>query len=161
MMNRAQIHIIEPSGVRRSRPISSRSLVIGRDPECDVIINDERASRKHAQITFDGRYYYVTDLNSTNGVLLGKTPLVPNTPTPWRPDLPLRIGDIYFNLELPVDAPSQRQEELGAMETMAGYIPEEKKKEDNTLKYLLWGGAGMLVLCACIGALGVVLYFFI
>jgi predicted component of type VI protein secretion system len=159
-MEQARINIIEPTGVRRSMPIPPQGLTIGRDTECAIVISYDRASRQHAQITFDGQNYYVTDLNSKNGTFLGKTQLAPNAPTLWEASVPLRIGDIYFNLELPNYYDRQR-EELGTEETLAGYIPEESQpKKNNTLKYLIGGAIALLLLCGCIGILGVAAYIF-
>lgn len=40
---------------------------IGRSSECDVVLNDTRASRHHADIRWDGQQWTVVDQNSTNG----------------------------------------------------------------------------------------------
>lgn len=46
-------------------------IVIGRDPACDIVIDDRKISRKHAQIHFNAdKKNYLTDLNSKNGTLL-------------------------------------------------------------------------------------------
>ena len=159
-MEQARINIIEPTGVRRSMPIPPQGLTIGRDTECTIVISYDRASRQHAHIVFDGQNYLVTDLNSKNGTFLGKTQLAPNTPTPWDINVPLRIGDIYFNLELPNYYDRQR-EELATEETMGGYILEEGlPKKNNTMKYVVWGAIALIFLCGCTGILGIAVYFF-
>jgi hypothetical protein len=45
-------------------------LVIGRLPDCDVVITDETVSRRHAQLTFRDEGWILQDLNSTNGTRL-------------------------------------------------------------------------------------------
>ena len=45
-------------------------LVIGREPECDIIVNDRQVSRKHARISFDKDQIKLADLNSKNGTML-------------------------------------------------------------------------------------------
>jgi hypothetical protein len=45
-------------------------LVIGRHPECDVVITDETVSRRHAQLTFRDEAWILQDLQSTNGTRL-------------------------------------------------------------------------------------------
>lgn len=62
-----------PDG-RRIRP-SGVPLVIGRDPGCDVVLNDPNVSRRHAQVALIGEDLVVTDLNSTNGTTLNGTPI--------------------------------------------------------------------------------------
>ncbi len=48
-----------------------QSLILGRDEECDLVIDDERASRRHARIRVaDDGSVSVEDLNSTNGTLV-------------------------------------------------------------------------------------------
>src|SRR5262245_38626947 len=101
MTTQARINIIEPNGVRRSMPLGLQGLVIGRDPACQIPLAYERISRQHTEISFDGQQCYVTDLDSRNGTYLGKIRLAPNVPTPWSPDQALRVGDVYFNLEMP------------------------------------------------------------
>ncbi len=46
-------------------------LTIGRDPTCDIVIEDRQVSRKHAQILSNTeKKNYLTDLDSKNGTLL-------------------------------------------------------------------------------------------
>jgi predicted component of type VI protein secretion system len=150
-MTQARITIIEPNGVRRSMPLGFQGLVIGRDPACELPLAYERVSRQHAQVAYDGEQYYIIDLESKNGTYLGKTRLTPNVPTPWPPDQPLRVGDVYINLEMPRQA-AVRREEIGHMETMAGYIPPvaiEPKKDNRKMLWLGLGAAALI--CACAG----------
>ncbi len=55
--------------------------VIGRDPSCDITIDDHSMSRQHAAVDLIGRSYFLADLNSTNGtyvddeLLHGRIPL--------------------------------------------------------------------------------------
>lgn len=54
---------------------------IGRDPMCDVHLNDPSVSKLHAQIVIDARGVHIVDLDSKNGttvrgnVITGRTPL--------------------------------------------------------------------------------------
>ena len=45
-------------------------LTIGRDTACDIAIIDARASRRHAELSFDGERWNVRDLGSRNGTFL-------------------------------------------------------------------------------------------
>lgn len=45
-------------------------ILIGRVAECDVQLNGQSISRKHARIFKEGPFYFVEDLNSTNGTIL-------------------------------------------------------------------------------------------
>jgi hypothetical protein len=46
---------------------AGRETVVGRDPECDVVLDDDRVSRRHAIFVSDGARWSVTDLASKNG----------------------------------------------------------------------------------------------
>lgn len=48
--------------------LGSGSLLIGRLPECDVLLTDNLVSRMHARISVQGEGVVVEDLHSTNGV---------------------------------------------------------------------------------------------
>jgi FHA domain-containing protein len=50
-------------------------LLIGRDPECDVVLSNPTVSREHARLTFrDGRWI-LQDLDSTNGTVVNRDPI--------------------------------------------------------------------------------------
>lgn len=51
------------------RPLSPKMLV-GRSPECDIMVDDQRASKHHAIISHDGTNYILEDLESANGTLI-------------------------------------------------------------------------------------------
>ncbi len=43
---------------------------IGRDPKCEVHVDDPDVSRLHAQLLWDGKVLTIEDLRSTNGIFL-------------------------------------------------------------------------------------------
>lgn len=52
-----------------------RQTVVGRDPECDVVLDDERVSRRHAVLSGDEAGWTVTDTGSKNGSQVDGLPL--------------------------------------------------------------------------------------
>jgi hypothetical protein len=48
---------------------------IGRTEECDVCIKNEFVSRVHAAVSFENGQWWLSDLNSSNGVYLGGNPV--------------------------------------------------------------------------------------
>jgi len=44
-----------------------KSMTIGRDPECDIVIPDRQVSRFHARVSFDNDKTLLEDLSSKNG----------------------------------------------------------------------------------------------
>jgi serine phosphatase RsbU (regulator of sigma subunit)/pSer/pThr/pTyr-binding forkhead associated (FHA) protein len=57
------------AGGRRAE-LSERALVVGRDGQCDLVVDDATVSRVHARIRVDGPDVLVEDLNSRNGTFL-------------------------------------------------------------------------------------------
>ncbi len=43
---------------------------VGRSLECEIVVQDEHISRKHAQIRFENDSYVLYDLDSTGGTFL-------------------------------------------------------------------------------------------
>jgi len=48
-------------------PVGDDPVTIGRLPECDIVLNDTKVSRRHAEVRRDGVAVIVVDLGSTNG----------------------------------------------------------------------------------------------
>lgn len=48
-------------------PLESTALTIGRGLNNDIIMEDTRVSRHHAELRYQGRRFWVRDLGSTNG----------------------------------------------------------------------------------------------
>lgn len=51
-------------------PLESTLLTLGRGLNNDIILEDTRVSRHHAQLRYKTRRFWVTDLNSTNGTYI-------------------------------------------------------------------------------------------
>ena len=62
--------VVHEDGAERTVPLSSDSVTIGRLADCDVVLNDKGASRRHAQLKLRGDAWTITDLGSTNGTRL-------------------------------------------------------------------------------------------
>jgi len=48
-------------------PVRPEGIVLGRSPECDVVIKDFGVSRRHAEVLIDGEDCRLVDLKSKNG----------------------------------------------------------------------------------------------
>jgi hypothetical protein len=62
--------IVQEDGASKSVPLAGDVLTIGRLPDCDVVITDKGASRRHAQLRNEAGAWTITDLGSTNGTRL-------------------------------------------------------------------------------------------
>jgi hypothetical protein len=55
--------------------VGTEAVVIGRLPECAVVLQDTNVSRRHAEVRRTGEAIVVTDLGSTNGTRVNGTPI--------------------------------------------------------------------------------------
>jgi hypothetical protein len=60
--------LVMPDGQRLR--IAARPIVLGRQPDCDVVLNDSNVSRRHAEISVRDGEVVLEDLGSTNGTRL-------------------------------------------------------------------------------------------
>ncbi len=65
--------LVLPDGNRLT--VGADPLVIGRLPECAVVLSDPNVSRRHAEVRRVGDAVVVTDLGSTNGTKVNGTPV--------------------------------------------------------------------------------------
>ena len=80
-----------------SLPLRESGILIGRSPECALVLDDDYASGRHARIYHDGTQWFVEDLRSTNGTYLGTMRLT--EPEPIRVGSVLRIGQTTVELQ--------------------------------------------------------------
>ena len=79
-----------------SLPLREAGTVIGRNPECALVLDDDFASGRHARIFHRDNAWFVEDLGSTNGTFLGSERLT--TPTRVESGTTLRIGKTVIEL---------------------------------------------------------------
>jgi pSer/pThr/pTyr-binding forkhead associated (FHA) protein len=78
--------LIVTGGTRNRELVLVDTLIVGRDPQCDVSEqNDPLMSRRHAAFSADSKRAIVRDLGSRNGILVNGTKV---------PEAQLRHGDV-------------------------------------------------------------------
>jgi hypothetical protein len=80
----APAHLTQMQGDRHGRrwELDRPITVLGRATECDIVLTDAAASRRHAQVTHSAGEFRLADLSSTNGTAvnghaIGEHVLVP------------------------------------------------------------------------------------
>ncbi len=76
-------------------PVTGPELTVGRDPTCQLVIDDEAISRRHARLRF-GATVTVEDLGSRNGTFVGRRRLSANAPVTIALDESIGVGDVQI-----------------------------------------------------------------
>jgi len=76
--------------------LKENGVLLGRNPECTLVLDDDFASGRHARIFRRDDCWFVEDLGSTNGTFLGSERLT--QPTPVEVGSTVRIGKTIFEL---------------------------------------------------------------
>ena len=71
-------------------------ILIGRAPECTLVLEDDYASGRHARLSLQQGTWMVEDLGSTNGTFLGRNRV--QDPVPIAPGAAVRIGRTVLEL---------------------------------------------------------------
>jgi pSer/pThr/pTyr-binding forkhead associated (FHA) protein len=90
----------------RTLSFSSEIVVIGREDDCDIPIDDGSVSRRHAVFQLrDGRYFII-DQESANGTHFGARTLEPRLPQAVTEGDFFRIGDVLIEVRFSLAPPS-------------------------------------------------------
>lgn len=79
-----------------SLPLREAGTIIGRNPECALVLDDDFASGRHARIFHRDNAWFVEDLGSTNGTFVGTERLT--GPVRIEAGSTLRIGKTVIEL---------------------------------------------------------------
>jgi hypothetical protein len=77
--------------------VSQDVSVVGREPGCEVFVNDGSVSRRHARIERRGAAYFVVDEGSANGTFLDSQRVADAL---LRPGQEVRFGAVVFRVEI-------------------------------------------------------------
>jgi pSer/pThr/pTyr-binding forkhead associated (FHA) protein len=76
--------------------LSQAPILIGRAPECTLVLEDDFASGRHARFSLQSGVWMLEDLGSTNGTFLGRNKV--ESPIAVDPGTPVRIGRTVLEL---------------------------------------------------------------
>ena len=128
-------------------PVPVPVVTVGRAAGCEVVIDDDSVSAKHARLEYDLGAWRITDLGSTNGTAVEGTKLAPNLATPLPYGATIRLGGVQLQFReadgADVDAAA------------AGYVPPEAprtlREERTGARFPLWLVLLVLLIAAVIG----------
>ena len=102
----AELQVATADGVERKVHLEGKAVSIGRSEECDVVIVETKASRRHCRIEPKGDGWRVVDEGSSNGTWLGGKPVLAAR---LEPGDELEIGETVLTF-LDDNAPAQPRE---------------------------------------------------
>lgn len=77
--------------------LPTTTSVMGRHPECNIVIDVGAVSRHHAQVVFEQGRYFIEDLKSRNGTFVNEQPITGRTPLANGDHV--RICDVTFTFQ--------------------------------------------------------------
>ncbi len=127
----ALLQVIRGLNPGQQFPLEGKKAILGRHPDCDIVVDVGAVSRQHAQITREDDDYYVEDLKSRNGTFVngqitqGRHKLLNNDR--------LRICDVLFTFyqgAAPAPSASLTGSEVG---TPPRFIVEDTGEKGTTI----------------------------
>ena len=91
--------VLLKAGETKSYPLSVDEVVVGRHPECQIQVDSNMVSRKHARVLREGKRFYVEDLGSGNGTTVNGQRIAAKTQLAH--DDRIKLGPILFRFEDP------------------------------------------------------------
>lgn len=93
-----QIQALLEDGKVIQKSFVQAEVIVGRDPNCDFPITDESISAHHVRISYHHTQWWLEDLNSTNGTLMGNNRVL--VPTVLIPEDQFKCGDTTFTVSI-------------------------------------------------------------
>ncbi len=82
--NKAELIVVSGRYKGQRIPLRNEVLRIGRERQCEMVVDDESVSRLHSEIVYENDHYILRDLRSTNGTYLNEERIT---------EAPLQNGD--------------------------------------------------------------------
>lgn len=113
-----------PDPGRRTELGWQGSFLIGRDPACNLVVNDIEISRRHARLIAQSGGYAIEDLGSTNGTFVNEQRI--KDVISLQPGATIRLGDrVSFSYEA---MPADEARTIG--------MPAKQTKTNTTPRYM-------------------------
>ncbi len=105
-----QLKIAEGKDSGKEFLFDQDSVLIGRTPECDVVLYDAGVSRRHCRIFSDGAGYIVEDMGSANGTKVNGAPIKKQ---PLADGDKLTLGPVVFAFEAVAEEAAELSTDAG------------------------------------------------
>lgn len=110
--------------------LSGDEAVLGRHPECQIQLNSNMVSRRHARVFLDAGHWQVEDLGSGNGTFVNGQKI--EAPTTLAHEDRIKVGPILLRFEA-VKAPTPKTESFAGGMTIGMGIDLDDQDEQSTV----------------------------
>lgn len=128
-------------------PVASPVVTVGRAAACDVVVDDDSVSARHARLEYEQGTWRITDLQSVNGTAVEGVKLSPDVPTPLPYGATVRLGGVRLQF--------REAEGADVDAARAGYVPPEAprtlREERSGARFPLWLVLLVLLIAVVIG----------
>jgi phosphoserine phosphatase RsbU/P len=132
-----KLQVLKGTNEGASIPLDGDKFVLGRNPDCDIVIAATSVSREHAQIVRVQNRYYIEDKQSRNGTYINNNNQPITTRTPLQHNDKIRICDFQAVF---VDPPQP------SVPTVDDLITEEAPESTSTVEAMLSNSSSNLLL---------------
>jgi uncharacterized protein YkwD/pSer/pThr/pTyr-binding forkhead associated (FHA) protein len=132
----AQLLVTAADGIEKSVPLAAAAVSMGRSDDCDVVLAESKASRRHCRVEPKGDGWRVVDEGSSNGTWLGGKPVLAAR---LKPGDEIEIGETVITFE---------------DESVAAAAPREPRRPRPKAKPTPWGMLFIPVIAVAAAAYG-------
>lgn len=123
----------KPDGTQMEFHLGDQPITIGRSPEADIVLLDEKVSRIHCGVRLWDGEFYIKDLKSRNGTWVNNQRV---EVTKLKPGDVIRVGStlLHFELDPEIGTQTAIHEIEGKFEVGKGYTTILREIVDDTAK---------------------------
>lgn len=126
----ANLVVLLPSG-SNTFPLDKDEVFLGRLPECDIVLDSNMVSRKHARVFKMGQDFFIEDLGSGNGTTVNGERLT--TRIPLKNNDRIKFGPILVRYEEPSASGTSgflAATQVGGLDDVSRHIRLDGESED-------------------------------
>ncbi len=113
-------------------PLEGDAAILGRHPDCDIVLESGSVSRQHARITRAGGSYYIEDLDSRNGTFVNSRAVVDRQLLADADELAICDLTFTFHLAAPASIEHAPQEDRATDATFV-MVDDERVNSSSTI----------------------------
>ncbi len=129
-------------GKSNSFEMATDQVVIGRDDNCDLVLNFSHISRHHAQVSHDKGRFFIEDLDSSMGTRLNGHPLRPGEKLALRSGDQVRVGKLTLTFDAPASSEGEESTLSEHRFVNSNVVSELKKFEESIMARFTAAGMG-------------------